>query len=140
MAEVQSEVAEKVLDRDVDHRVKREGWSLVFNRGGAYIAFHVCAQPKLQPGVGSNAVRSSHWMGRIHKKQCMRHPWDTAVADFEMWHVVLNLLPSPPWGRGWLATGVLISRGETGEGVKTVAHVANLTQGVQLGIDALAPT
>jgi len=33
----------------------------------------------------------------------------------------LNLHPSPPWGRGWLATGVFISRGETGEGVKTVS-------------------
>jgi hypothetical protein len=28
--------------------------------------------------------------------------------------------PSPPWGRGWLATGVFISRGRTGEGVKPV--------------------
>jgi len=31
-----------------------------------------------------------------------------------------NLQPSPLWGRGWTATGVLISRGGTGEGVKTV--------------------
>ncbi|MGO8786388.1 MAG: hypothetical protein ACLQVL_03260 [Terriglobia bacterium] len=31
-----------------------------------------------------------------------------------------NFLPSPLWGRGWLASGVLISRGETGEGVETV--------------------
>jgi hypothetical protein len=31
-----------------------------------------------------------------------------------------NFRPSPLWGRGWLATGVLISRGETGEGVRTV--------------------
>ena len=29
----------------------------------------------------------------------------------------MNFYPSPPWGRGWRATGVLISRGETGEGV-----------------------
>ncbi len=29
-----------------------------------------------------------------------------------------NADPSPPWGRGWPATGVLISRGGTGEGVK----------------------
>jgi len=29
-------------------------------------------------------------------------------------------LPSPPWGRGWPATGVFISRGRTGEGVKLV--------------------
>ena len=28
--------------------------------------------------------------------------------------------PSPPWGRGWPAAGVFISRGRTGEGVKTV--------------------
>ncbi len=28
--------------------------------------------------------------------------------------------PSPLWGRGWPATGVLISRGRTGEGVKPV--------------------
>jgi len=28
--------------------------------------------------------------------------------------------PSPPWGRGWPATGVFISRGRTGEGVKPV--------------------
>ncbi len=32
----------------------------------------------------------------------------------------LNSLPSPPWGRGWLATGAFISRGGPGEGVKTV--------------------
>jgi hypothetical protein len=31
---------------------------------------------------------------------------------------ILTLLPSPPWGRGWTATGVLSSRGGTGEGVK----------------------
>ncbi len=29
--------------------------------------------------------------------------------------------PSPLWGIGWLASGVLISRGETGEGVETVS-------------------
>ena len=29
-----------------------------------------------------------------------------------------NSQPSPPWGRGWPATGVFISRGRTGEGVK----------------------
>ena len=28
--------------------------------------------------------------------------------------------PSPPWGRGWPATGVFTSRGRTGEGVKPV--------------------
>ena len=28
-----------------------------------------------------------------------------------------ELLPSPLWGGGWLATGAFISRGETGEGV-----------------------
>ncbi len=28
--------------------------------------------------------------------------------------------PSPLWGRGWPATGVFISRGRTGEGVKPV--------------------
>ena len=28
-----------------------------------------------------------------------------------------EFLPSPPWGRGWRATGAVISRGETGEGV-----------------------
>jgi len=28
--------------------------------------------------------------------------------------------PSPPWGRGWPATGVFISRGRPGEGVKPV--------------------
>ncbi|MGB7591355.1 MAG: hypothetical protein WBO19_08965, partial [Terriglobia bacterium] len=26
-------------------------------------------------------------------------------------------LPSPPWGRGWTAAGVLFSRGGPGEGV-----------------------
>jgi hypothetical protein len=31
--------------------------------------------------------------------------------------VDVHLQPSPPWGRGWLATGAFISRGETGEGV-----------------------
>ena len=32
-----------------------------------------------------------------------------------------NFLPSPLWGRGWTASGVLISRGGTGEGVETVS-------------------
>ncbi|MGO8819580.1 MAG: endonuclease domain-containing protein [Terriglobia bacterium] len=32
-----------------------------------------------------------------------------------------NFLPSPLWGRGWLASGVLISRGGPGEGVETVS-------------------
>ncbi|MGO8788363.1 MAG: hypothetical protein ACLQVL_13410 [Terriglobia bacterium] len=32
-----------------------------------------------------------------------------------------NSLPSPLWGRGWLASGVLISRGGPGEGVETVS-------------------
>jgi hypothetical protein len=32
---------------------------------------------------------------------------------------VVHPQPSPPWGRGWRATGVLISRGAPGEGVPT---------------------
>ena len=32
-----------------------------------------------------------------------------------------NFLPSPLGGRGWTASGVLISRGGTGEGVETVS-------------------
>ena len=32
-----------------------------------------------------------------------------------------NFLPSPLWGRGWLAYGVLISRGGPGEGVESVS-------------------
>jgi len=32
-----------------------------------------------------------------------------------------NFLPSPLWGRGWTASGVLISRGGTGEGVESVS-------------------
>ena len=32
-----------------------------------------------------------------------------------------NFLPSPLWGRGWTASGVLISRGGPGEGVETVS-------------------
>ncbi|MGO8790341.1 MAG: hypothetical protein ACLQVL_23575, partial [Terriglobia bacterium] len=31
-----------------------------------------------------------------------------------------NFLPSPLWGRGWTASGVLISRGGTGVGVESV--------------------
>jgi hypothetical protein len=31
---------------------------------------------------------------------------------------VLNLRPSPLWGRGWTVTGAFIRRGGTGEGVK----------------------
>ena len=46
----------------------------------------------------------------------------------QMRAMFLKLLPSPPWGRGWRATGVITSRGETGEGVKTVAPNSNLTQ------------
>jgi len=34
--------------------------------------------------------------------------------------LVLDLQPSPPWGRGWTATGAFTSRGGPGEGVKTV--------------------
>jgi len=34
--------------------------------------------------------------------------------------LILNLQPSPPWGRGWTATGAFSSRRGTGEGVKTV--------------------
>jgi len=34
--------------------------------------------------------------------------------------VDLNVQLSPPWGRGWTATGAFISRGGTGEGVNTV--------------------
>jgi hypothetical protein len=45
----------------------------------------------------------------------------------------VNFYPSPPWGRGWLANGAFISRGETGEGVKIVAPDMNLTLGVRLG-------
>jgi hypothetical protein len=30
---------------------------------------------------------------------------------------VVHPHPSPPWGRGWRATGILISRGAPGEGV-----------------------
>ena len=45
--------------------------------------------------------------------------------------VDLNLLPSPPWGRGWTATGVFISRGGTGEGVKAVAYHPNSTRSVR---------
>ena len=35
----------------------------------------------------------------------------------------MNSFPSPPWGRGWRATGVVISRGETGEGVNNRGYV-----------------
>ena len=34
-------------------------------------------------------------------------------------------LPSPPWGRGWIAPGAFISRGETGEGVLIRASYPN---------------
>jgi hypothetical protein len=36
----------------------------------------------------------------------------------------LNLLASPPWGRGWTATGAFSSRGGPGEGV-TAEQIAN---------------
>jgi hypothetical protein len=42
-----------------------------------------------------------------------------------------NSHPSPLWGRGWLASGVLISRGETGEGVKTVTPAPNSDRGTK---------
>jgi hypothetical protein len=46
-------------------------------------------------------------MVKVHKcRSCLPRPVD------------LNLLPSPPWGRRWPATGAFISRGGTGEGVK----------------------
>src|SRR5208282_6481536 len=34
----------------------------------------------------------------------------------------VELAPSPPWGRGWTAAGVLTSRGGTGEGVRALSH------------------
>ena len=37
----------------------------------------------------------------------------------------MTSLPSPPWGRGWRAAGVVISRGETGEGVNHRGHGGN---------------
>jgi len=57
--------------------------------------------------------------------------------------------PSPPWGRGWLATGAFISRAEKGaprsaccggEGVRTVESHTNLTQGTHRGVNPLTPT
>ena len=39
----------------------------------------------------------------------------------------MEFMPSPPWGRGWLATGVLISRGESGEGVYPSLYYAALS-------------
>ena len=36
-------------------------------------------------------------------------------------HYLRIPLPSPPWGRGWIASGAFISRGETGEGVRSRA-------------------
>ena len=32
----------------------------------------------------------------------------------------MSFQPSPPWGRGWRASGVVISRGPPGEGVRAV--------------------
>ena len=32
----------------------------------------------------------------------------------------MSTQPSPPWGRGWRASGVVISRGPPGEGVRAV--------------------
>jgi len=40
----------------------------------------------------------------------------------------MEFMPSPPWGRGWLATGVLISRGESGEGVYPSLYYAALSK------------
>ncbi len=61
-----------------------------------------------ESGVGSQetGVRSRETGVRIH---------ETVVKGI----FVLDLHPSPPWGRGWRATGAFISRGETGEGVKS---------------------
>lgn len=48
----------------------------------------------------------------------------------------MNLPPSPPWGRGWIASGVFISRGETGEGAETVETDTELFQFELLGVSA----
>jgi len=40
----------------------------------------------------------------------------------------MEFMPSPPWGRWWLATGVLISRGEPGEGVYPSLYYAALSK------------
>jgi len=44
-----------------------------------------------------------------------------AVAILNAARKSKGLLPSPPWGRGWIATGAFTSRGETGEGVTDFA-------------------
>ena len=40
----------------------------------------------------------------------------------------MEFMPSPPWGRWWLATGVLISRVEPGEGVYPSLYYAALSK------------
>jgi hypothetical protein len=44
-----------------------------------------------------------------------------------------------PLGERVLATGACISRGESGEGVKTVGPGANLTLGNPFGVNLLTP-
>ena len=64
---------------------------------------------------------------------------DYGLTNLLRARLILNSLPSPPWGRGWLAAGALTSRGETGEGVKTVAPHSNLAPGIDVHADPLTP-
>ena len=43
-------------------------------------------------------------------------------------HYLRIPLPSPPWGRGWIASGAFISRCETGEGVHARASYPNASR------------
>ena len=66
------------------------------------------------------------------KSQKSKHKSEEPPNRRPVWcvptRIDLNSQPSPPWGRGWTATGVFSSRGGPGEGVKAVARDTNWTQ------------
>jgi hypothetical protein len=66
-------------------------------------------------------------LGRSAVRREFAFPARSVPFFFLHAEVDMNLYPSPPWGRGWPATGAFTSRGGTGEGVKTGAAHSNLT-------------
>ncbi len=74
----------------------------------------VAVHPLPQGGEGRDF---REWVAKMYKLQPLS-PKGARAEKITIAALKLRILiPSPPWGRGWLATGAFISRGETGEGV-----------------------
>src|SRR5208282_1447984 len=109
------------------------------------LLLHASFRPRLAttPLRFANPSPPSGWVEDFHL-QAVKHARHTGMAQSKalLWSFYICnegpcpplkarrtdwiLQPSPPWGRGWLATGAFISRGETGEGVKIVPLDTNI--------------